>query len=133
MAASGALTRQTFSRWLRSSLRKNLSVWNAATAGSSRSSRFGGLSGVMGWSSLRRREGLPCPQLTPRESPAAAPSSADVGLEVGDRRGAINAVIQVDDVPLSASGDHTAARRLGHLLRRPGTQQLLIHVSLKDQ
>src|SRR5262245_56668173 len=57
----------------------------------------------------------------------------DEGLEVGDGSGPIDAMTEVDDVPLSAASRHAAARRLGHLRRRPFLEQLLIDVALKRQ
>src|SRR5262249_22309773 len=45
----------------------------------------------------------------------------------------VDSVIQVYNVPVTAPSRHTAACRLGHLVWRPGSQQLFIDVALKDQ
>src|SRR6266849_529068 len=58
---------------------------------------------------------------------------AHKGLKITDRRVSIDAVTEVNDVPLSAAGGPTAASRFGDLIGRSCSQQFLIHVSLKYQ
>src|SRR5205823_2531334 len=58
---------------------------------------------------------------------------AHKSFEISDRRVSIDAMTEVNDVPLPAAGSSTAASRLGDLVGRSFSQQFLIHVSLKYQ
>ena len=49
------------------------------------------------------------------------------------RRVSIDAMTEVNDVPLSAAGGPTAASRLGDLVGLSFSQQFLINISLKYQ
>src|SRR5436305_1221657 len=58
---------------------------------------------------------------------------AYVGFEIGHRGAAVDAMIQIDDVPSAAAGLDATPGRERHLLWRGRPQHFFIHIPLKDQ
>src|SRR5436305_1954203 len=86
---------------------------------------------------VRKHPGAHAPRLAVLSHIASrlnnALGGAHKGLEIGDRRMAVDAVTEVDDVSLTAARGPATTRRFRHLIRRPFSQEFLVHISLEDQ